>query len=207
MTVRIISGIFGGGNLRHALNERKDDLYETPEVAVESLLRVEPLPRVLWEPACGPGAIVRVLRRRGHSVHATDLVDYESPDQDESGWDFLLEQKLPAGVEAIVTNPPYKNAGAFVAHALRLCPKVVMLLRLQFLEAGNKKTEAGRARLLALDGGSLARVHVFRNRVPMMHRDGWKGPKISSTMAFAWFVWDSAWSGPTVLHRISCEAA
>ena len=53
------------------------------------------LPRVPWEPACGLGAIARVLRRHGHVVYATDLVDYDSPDQDESGWDFLLERQLP----------------------------------------------------------------------------------------------------------------
>ena len=47
---------------RHALSERKDDLYETPVVAVEALLRVETLPHRLWDPACGPGNIVDVLR-------------------------------------------------------------------------------------------------------------------------------------------------
>ncbi len=68
--------------LAHPLAARGNDLYETPEVAVEALLRVENLPRVIWEPACGPGAIVRVLRRHGHAVYATDLVEYDSPDQD-----------------------------------------------------------------------------------------------------------------------------
>ncbi len=181
------------------LADRKDDLYETPPVAVEALLRVEHMPQVVWEPACGPGSIVRVLRAAGRQVYATDLVDYESPDQDTAGWDFLLERQLPIGVQAIVTNPPFKNASEFVAHALDLCPKVVMLLRLAFLESA-KRTPI-------LDGGHLARVHVFRNRLPMMHRDGWTGPKASSATAFAWFVWDREHSGPTELHRLSWDAA
>ena len=42
--------------LAHPLTERGDDVYETPEVAVEALLRVEPLPRVLWECA-GEGSV------------------------------------------------------------------------------------------------------------------------------------------------------
>ena len=46
----------------HALAVRGDDCYETPEVATEALLRAEKLPTTIWEPACGPGAIVRVLR-------------------------------------------------------------------------------------------------------------------------------------------------
>ena len=46
--------------LAHPLADRGDDVYDTPEVAVEALLKVENLPRGVSEPACGPGAIVRV---------------------------------------------------------------------------------------------------------------------------------------------------
>ena len=147
--------------IRHPVSARGNDLYETPEVATLALLRAEPLPRTIWEPACGPGAIVRVLRDAGHRVIATDLIDYRSPDQDHAGRDFLLERRAPDGVEMIVTNPPFKLAAQFAAHALSLCPRVAMLLRLSFLESGNEKTKAGRARLFALDGGHLARVLVF----------------------------------------------
>lgn len=185
----------GTGNKRAALDQRKDDLYESPVEAVHALLRVERLPEVIWEPACGPGVIVRALRAAGHQVYATDLVDYSSPDQDCAGWDFLLERQIPIGVQAIVTNPPFKNAGEFVGHALELCPKVVMLLRLAFLES-DKRTPI-------LDSGHLARVHVFRKRLPMMHRHGWEGKNSNSGMAFAWFVWDRNHTGPTELHRVS----
>jgi hypothetical protein len=181
------------------LSVRGNDLYETPPVAVEALLRVEDIPSVVWEPACGPGSIVRVLRDSGRTVYATDLVDYDSPDQDGSGWDFLVERQLPLGVQAIVTNPPFKNAGEFVAHALTLCPKVVMLLRLAFIESTRRTP--------ILDGGYLARVHVFKNRLPMMHRHGWEGNKTNSGMAFAWFVWDRNHEGPTELRRLSWEAS
>lgn len=185
----------GTGNVAAPLSERKDDLYETPEVAVHSLLDVESVPHRIWEPACGPGAIARVLRASGHSVFASDLVDYDSVDQNEARWDFLNERKCPGGVEAIVTNPPFKNAGEFVAHALDLCPKVYMLLRLAFMESERRSP--------ILDNGHLARVHVYRKRLPMMHRAGWEGRKANSGMAFAWFVWDRKHSGPTELRRIS----
>jgi methylase of polypeptide subunit release factors len=104
---------------RAPLSERGDDLYETPAVAVEALLRVEHLPQKIWETACGPGAIVRVLRAAGHEVLASDLVDYGDPTHFYRR-DFLMEP-LPAGCEAIVTNPPYKLVEPFVAHALKLC--------------------------------------------------------------------------------------
>ena len=68
-----------------------------------------------------------------HVVYATDLVDYDSPDQDQAGWDFLQQTQLPIGVQMILTNPPFRLANQFVAHAIHLCPKVIMLARLAFL--------------------------------------------------------------------------
>lgn len=183
---------------RHTLAERGDDLYETPDVAVHALLRVENLPEIVWECACGPGRIVNVLRNAGHKVYATDLVDYGCPDS-ASGIDFLMEQSAPTYIGAIVTNPPYKLANQFAAHALLLAPKVIMLLRLAFLESDRRTP--------ILDNGMLARVHVFRKRLPMMHRAGWEGRKSNSGMAFAWFVWDRAHKGPTELHRLSWQAS
>jgi hypothetical protein len=181
---------------RHTLAARGNDLYETPRVAVEALLRVEVLPHRIWEPCAGRGAIVDVLRAAGHDVEAADLIDYGVPGQDW-GRDFLLEFEPPPGCDTIVTNPPFKIANEFVAHALELCPRVVMLLRLAFLESERRRP--------ILEGRGLARVHVFRKRLPMMHRDQWAGRKANSGMAFAWFCWNRDYSGPTVLNRISWE--
>jgi hypothetical protein len=174
--------------------DRGHDLYETPTVAVEALLRVEPLPHYLWECAAGRGNIVNVLRAAGHMVLASDLVDYGDPTH-FARRDFLMERKAPEGCEAIITNPPYKLAEEFVAHALDLCPLVVMLLRLAFLESERRRG--------ILEGRGLARVHVFRNRLPMMHRDGWDGPRASFTVAYAWFVWSRGHRHPAMLNRIS----
>lgn len=167
------------GNRVHAIADRKDDLYQTPPVAVHALLKVEPIPLTVWEPACGPGAIVRELRAAGRAVIATDLVDYACEDS-EARRDFLMEQQAPAGVPAIVTNPPFKLAEEFVEHAIALVPEVYMLLRVAFLEG--LRWERGFAE-------HLARVHIFAPRLPMMHREGWDGPiNSNSGMAFGWFV-------------------
>lgn len=180
---------------RAPLAEHRDDFYATPPEAVRALLEVESFSGTIWEPACGDGAIVNVLRAVGHRVYASDLVDRGCPDS-ESRIDFLLEQPPGVHIGAIVTNPPYALAKPFVVHALGLAvPKVAMLLRLAFLE--------GSGRSSILDTGLLARVHVFRNRLPMMHRHGWDGPQASSSIAFAWFVWELNWNKSTELHRIS----
>lgn len=186
------------GNARAALAARGDDLYETPSVAIQALLRAETLPEVIWEPACGPGSIVGELRDAGHKVYATDLVDYGCPDS-EHGVDFLMEKHPSFHVGAVVTNPPFKLASEFVGHAINLgIPKVIMLLRLAFLESEKRRA--------ILDCGKLARIHVFRNRLPMMHRAG-RGTQVavtnSSAMAFAWFVWDLAHNGHAEMRRIS----
>ena len=44
---------------RARLDDRGDDLYETPVEATEALLLVEPLPRGIWEPA----QVRRVMER------------------------------------------------------------------------------------------------------------------------------------------------
>jgi hypothetical protein len=173
-------------------------LYETPPVAVRALLRVEQLPRRIWEPAAGRGAIVNALRAAGHEVLASDIADYGDPTH-FANRDFLAETKLPAGVEVILSNPPFRIVERFTAHALNFCPRVILLLRLAFLESERRRG--------ILEGRGLARVHVFRKRLPMMHRDGWNGRKANSGMAFAWFIWDRAYTGPTTIDRISWEEA
>jgi hypothetical protein len=184
---------------RHSHAERGLDLYETPSVAIEALLRVEQIPHRIWEPACGRGAIVNVLRAHGHEVVATDLVDYGVPITAPGYYsvDFLKETRAPAGTQAIVTNPPFKIAAQFVEHALRLSPLVIMLLRLAFMESER--------RCPILEGAGLARIHCFRKRLPMMHRAGWEGRKANSGMAFAWFVWERGYAGRTTIDRVSWE--
>jgi hypothetical protein len=183
---------------RHPLAERGPDNYSTPPQAVCALLRIETLPRKIWEPACGSGNIVDVLRGAGHDVCATDLYDWGCSDS-RAGVDFLDEITAPLGITTIVTNPPFKRAEQFVAHALELCPRVIMLLRLAFLESERRAP--------LLDCGLLARVHAFRNRLPMLHRHGWTGPCASSAIPFAWFVFDRNHHGPTTLDRLSWRIA
>jgi hypothetical protein len=185
---------------RSPLAERGVDLYETPEVAVEALLRVERIPHHVWECACGPsGRIVNVLRAHGHTVHASDLVNYATDPAAHYGRDFLLEQQAPPGFDCILTNPPYQLAEEFVRKALELCPLVIMLLRTAFLESERRTS--------ILENCGLARIHTFRKRLPMMHRAGWEGRKANSGMSFSWFIWDRSYRGDAVVRRISWERA
>jgi hypothetical protein len=75
-----------------------------------------------------------VLETHGHRVVGTDLV---AQGCGETGRDFLAETRLPDGVTAIVTNPPYgRRLYEFVDHALNLTQPVggmvAMLVNIQW---------------------------------------------------------------------------
>jgi hypothetical protein len=96
------------------------NFYRTPPGVTKALLRNVRLPEgKIWEPCCGDGAMAQVLEAHGHPVVATDLKDRG---YGEGGRDFLAEPRLPDGVTAIVTNPPYGKLllPKIVAHALEL---------------------------------------------------------------------------------------
>jgi hypothetical protein len=179
---------------RRPTAERGLDLYETPPVATAALLRTERLPHGIWEPAAGRGAIARVLRDHEHAVIASDIYDYGNL---HFVGDFLAQKRMPAGCDCIVTKPPFNIAEKFVAHALKLSPLVILLLRLAFMESER--------RCGILEDRGLARIHVFRKRLPMMHRDQWAGRRANSGMAFGWFCWSRDCTGPTTIDRISWE--
>ena len=53
-----------------------DDFYPTPPEATEALLNRYEFNRDIWEPACGDGAISKVLDAKGHDVISTDLNNF-----------------------------------------------------------------------------------------------------------------------------------
>jgi hypothetical protein len=177
----------------HPLADRGLDLYETSPVAVHALMRVEQLPLRIWEPACGRGAIARELEAAGHVVVSTDIA---------TGTNFLTCNQAAESL-GVVTNPPFQRAAEFARHAIGLVPYVALLLRWAFWEGGTGRREAHRARAHVLDVEPPARAYCFANRLPMMHRHGWTGPRASSSMAFGWFIWDRSHVGPrTIVRRL-----
>ena len=128
---------------RHKLADRLDDCYETPPVAIAALLRVERLPHRLWDPCCGPGNIVDVLR--APVTRSSARISSITGDPDFfARRDFLMERKAPDGCEGITMNPPFKLAGQFIEHALDLSPLVIALLRLAFMESDRRTRDPRR---------------------------------------------------------------
>jgi hypothetical protein len=155
----------------------KQDFYPTPSWATQALLQREAFEGVVWEPACGNGAISVLL---GPQAISTDLYDRGFG---ESGVDFLWTTKK---VDHIVTNPPYKLAQEFVEHALQCADKkVAMLLKLNFLEGQRRKE--------FFEQTPLKKVYVFSKRVSF--GKGNEKAKGGGILAYAWFVWDNQYKG------------
>lgn len=163
-----------------------NDLYETPIWVTRGLLEnVLFSPRV-WEPACGNGKLVGVLKQFGYSVNASDVVQRACPDQTHVE-DFLKTEIMPWGERsAIVTNPPFGARGlqavAFIKHALALTKRcngqVAMLLPTDFDHA---KTRAD----------IFDKCPAFAGRVVLVDRIRWiESSTGSPSQNFAWFHWN-----------------
>jgi hypothetical protein len=102
-----------------------DDFYATPHDCTEALLAAEGdrMPAIVWDPCCGAGDIALVLQQHGREVVATDLVDRG---YGQGSVDFLLQPTARA--RAIVTNPPFNRAEAFLRHAAELGIEYVAFL-------------------------------------------------------------------------------
>lgn len=167
-------------------NREKNDFYPTPPEATISLLGVEKFDGLIWEPACGDGAISELLKAAGYEVVSTDLVDRG---YGESRVDFLMETRSLA--PNIVTNPPFKMVTPFIRRSLELTSgKVAMLLRLACLE--------GAERGELFETTPLARVWVFKRRL-QFKRPGWTDTGAGGMTAFAWFVWQKGYEGGPTL--------
>lgn len=183
--------------MRQQLGRRPEgDYYQTPAQCTEALLAADPPPRRVWEPACGAGAISRVLEAAGHNVVSTDL---HARGYGSHGVDFLAGTAFYD--EGIVTNPPFNLADEFALHALSLGARyVAMFQRLAWLE--------GRKRHEKLWGPHPpSRIWVFSSRQTLWRGDDPAAKRTGGALAFAWFVWRREHVGPPVMGWLQTRGA
>lgn len=96
---------FSAGNFRYP-KRAAYEFYPTPPEATRALLSVESFEGDIWEPACGDGAISKVLKAAGYQVVSTDLINRG---YGAGGHNFLKSDKTLA--KNIITNPPYGTHG------------------------------------------------------------------------------------------------
>ena len=153
---------------------RPEDLYSTDPVAVRALLKVETFEGLIWEPACGKGAISELLKSEGMEVISSDLFDWG---YGKTGIDFLGTNRV---VPNIITNPPYKIANQFIEKSYQSAShKIALLLQLTYLQ--------GVARHRLWKRMRPNRIWVFVKRLGF-----WipSAGKIRRGIPYAWFIWD-----------------
>ena len=171
-----------GGGASQTHKRKPGDYYATPADCTHALLESYGWlfeGRDLWEPACGQGAISSVLRGIGNpllenrpKIVSTDLEDhgFGTP-----GVDFLTQTESHG---AIVTNPPFSLAEAFIEHAASFGQPFAMLLKATYWHAGKRQA------LFDTTGPLAVAPMTWR---PSMAPERGK----SGTMDFLWTVWGS----------------
>jgi len=177
-------------------DRKSRDLYETPAWVTEVFCRHlwyrnYALGRV-WEPAAGSGKMLDHLKKYADGDGACAFgSDIHPLREDIAQVDFLSDgvrmHPCAESVGAIVTNPPYEHATAFIEKALRLFEgrsvgMVAMLLRCDFDHAKSRSH-------LFRDCPAFKTKLILTRRIMWFDREpGEKGK--SPSFNHAWFIWD-----------------
>ena len=165
---------------------KKSDFYETPYSITRHLLNVEDFDYnlTICEPACGDGAIVKVLKEKTNNVIAYDIEK-----------NFLSETKQ---YDYIITNPPFSIAYEFIVKAKQVAKKkFAFLLPLSYLH-GKKRYDD----IYSDKDYPLKKVYVF-TRYPMLGEKLREDGKYNTgMMVYAWFIFDKEYKGPSMLNWI-----
>lgn len=163
---------------------RESDFYETPHDVVHDFLEdhFKGKYKVILEPCCGSGNMVRVLREHfpDATIIAQDILPVESIKQanvTHGEIDFLAEPALDTPVDLIFTNPPYSIAEKIIRKALMTYPDatVVMLLRLDFLGSQDRYP--------------FWREHPVNQIYSLACRPSFTGDGGTDSNNYGWFVW------------------
>lgn len=186
----------------HIVSRADHDFYPTPSEAVHALLSVEHFDGPIWEPACGNGAISKVLEATGHEVLSTDLIDRG---YGQGGTDFLCPISFTRvmiehpRLQHVVTNPPYSYrpgvGDKFVGQALNFARmqrgKVAMLLNLGSL--------AHQSRTLKWQNTPPTRIHIMDDLTFYPNGNRHQAGRYITEHRYCWVIWCSGYTGPTRL--------
>jgi len=180
----------GGHERESYAGRRQNDCYPTPPFVTYALSRVESLPRVILEPACGRGWMSRELLRLGHEVLSHDIHIYDDPlIKNIVPIDYLNCVSMAPHVEGVVTNPPYANdlAQKFIEKTLEHYEYGAFLCRLTFAES--------QRRYKLFSERPPARVWAFSQRFSC-DESRFDSDPLGGMVAYAWWVWDHTYLKP-----------
>lgn len=197
MSKKVLSGtsLVGTSTTRERANY---DYYATPYQATEMLLDEVKFSGNFLEPCVGGGHIVDVIKRYypDECVYGVDIVDRGYPNTLVA--DFLKHDFLGQKFDNVVTNPPFSLAQEFLEKCMEVVNdggKIAMFLKIQFLE-GAKRREMFKKYPPKYIYVFVKRQAPWNNGSPVDE----KGKPWSSTMCFAWFVWEKGFTGEPIVR-------
>lgn len=156
-------------------------------------MELETFRKNIWEPAVGEGHIADVLKRHGHIVITSDIVN-----RGYGGTcriDFLtFDEEICTNFD-IITNPPYKYAKEFVEKAIEVIPngcKIAMLLKLTFLESKKRRE--------LFEQHPPKAIYVSSSRLSCAKNGDFEQYKNGTAIAYAWFIWEKGFDGEPVVR-------
>lgn len=176
---------------------RAQDFYPTTEPeAIRALLaydgdRIRAAGSV-WEPACGKGDLVNVIRDAGIPCSASDLVDRGCPDSWQADYFSCLR---PRG-NAIITNPPYglitakDGKGAWLKHTMEMPDWTYCALLLDWNWPAARTNGFG----LLMQKYPFSYAYLMRWKLDFTGQG-------NPPNRHAWFVWVRGWEGTPMQLR------
>lgn len=125
--------IVGANGKRHM-----NDFYPTPPECTHALLwfleqkKLIHRRSLIWEPACGSGSMVNVIKARGYDCLSSDI---------DKGTDFLSNTataEYERSCDWIITNPPFSIAKEFIIRAKQTQKPFAFLLKSQYWHSSKR---------------------------------------------------------------------
>jgi hypothetical protein len=162
---------------------KKSDLYETPYCLTRELLDRITFTGTILEPACGNGAIVKILEEKGYTPTYYDIEK-----------DFFTETEY---YDTIISNPPFSLAHEFIQKAKTVCRRFIFLLPLSYLHGKKRYDEVWTDKLFP-----LSQIWVF-SRYPMLGEPLREDGKVNTGMVTYMFAeWTKFYTGKPVINWI-----
>lgn len=177
-------------------NSNSIDFYPTPKWMTDAILSKGVLDdcNSIWEPFCGKEHMVRAIKdwyKNKKYIMASDIIDYEPKKYCNCFFvsDFNLSDKINPyfyenrliKIDAIMSNPPYKNSSSYLLKAASFNPKkILFLMPINYL--------GGAARAIHFDICNLTNVYVFSNRSNMNKNQVDKAPRGMTN--YAWYLFE-----------------
>lgn len=178
----------------------ESDFYKTPESTVHNFLNsynCNMNESNIFEPCAGDGSICKVIKEKyptskiaANEIRKEERIILSNYCNIVTCQDFLQYSTLDdSNIDFIISNPPYSIAQEIIEHCFKIKSfntKIIMLLRLAFLESKKRYT--------------FWQNHPVSELYILSQRPSFTGSGTDAT-AYAWFVWNES-SGKQLINVI-----